>query len=88
MSKTIVDKATTWTKSDEIFRKLNGLFCLYKPPDASLLDILRKLKYSLVKGLNELPKRPTEQIVKVNEQKNILTLRKNLADTVEGNLFY
>lgn len=66
------------------FQKLSGLLCLYKPPDVDLIEIMRKLKYSFVKGINDLASRPTQQIVKFNDSTNSVYLETNSADTIQG----
>lgn len=66
------------------FRRLNGLFCIYKPPDLDLMNVFDKLRQQLVSGINQLPCRPIENIVGVNDESDEICIRKNLADSVEG----
>ncbi|KAK7095037.1 pseudouridylate synthase TRUB2, mitochondrial-like [Littorina saxatilis] len=37
------------------FRRLNGLLCVYKPADVSVVPVLRKIQFNLAKELNALP---------------------------------
>ena len=69
---------------EQIFRNLNGVFCVYKPPDMDLIEVLRKVKTTLLKGINDLPCRPIEKIVKIDEQTNKLYIGRNMSDSVEG----
>ena len=66
------------------FQKINGLLCLYKPPDIDLIEIMRKIKLGFVKGINEIPSRPVQEIVKFDDINNTVYLQHNQADTVEG----
>ena len=66
------------------FQKLSGLLCLYKPPDVDLIEVMRKLKHGFVKGINELPSRPVQEIVKFNERTNSAYLELNTADTIQA----
>jgi hypothetical protein len=77
-------KATHGSIGEVTYSNLKGLFCIYKPPDMDLLEVQRKLKYMLVKGMNQLPCRPVESIVKIDENTKEAYLEKNLADTVQG----
>ena len=70
------------------FNRLNGMFSIYKPPDMDLLQIYNKLKKIFYKGINELPNREVEDIIKIDEKKNLVYLDKNLADTVQGKFIY
>ena len=72
------------TPGELTFRRLNGLFCFYKPPDMDLYDVFGRLRQYLVSGINELPCRPIENIVKVDDESDQICIRKNFADSVEG----
>lgn len=86
MSKSSYLKAFSKTHSpaEVAFQKLNGLLCVYKPPDVNLLEIIRKIKLGFVKGLNEAPARPVQEIVKFDDINRSVYLETNRADTVEG----
>ncbi len=75
------------TPGESVYKKLNGLICIYKPPDYDLVEIVNKLKYACVHGINLLPCRPIEKIVKIDESsenKNEPIIVDNLADSVEA----
>lgn len=91
MSKSSYLKAFSKTHSpaEVAFQKLNGLLSVYKPPNVNLLEIIRKIKLGFVKGLNEVPARPVQEIVKFDDINRSVYLESNRADTVEGLLeFY
>jgi len=77
----LVKKLST---GEQIYKSLNGLFCIYKPPDMDLLEIHKKLKFKLVNGINELPCRPIKKIVKFDEITNEPYVERDYADSVEG----
>ncbi len=71
-----------------VFKRLTGLLCLYKPPDMDLAEIENKLKYVFNRGINEMPCRPAEKIVKIDgstsDARKSALIVDNLADTVEA----
>jgi hypothetical protein len=71
-------------KSEKIFNKINGLICIYKPPGMKLADITQKLKHMFVKSLNEMPCRPMEKMVKVDDENEKIYITRNLADSPLG----
>lgn len=70
--------------AESTFNKFKGLFAIYKPPDIDLLEIYHRLKYVMYQGINQLPNRQVEDIVKIDQDNNLIYLDKNLADTVQG----
>lgn len=86
MAKTVnsIVKLKELSQAEMVYRQLNGLICIYKPPDMNMISVYQKLKHALVNGLNELPCRPVENRLKIDEEKNIAYVDKDLADTVEG----
>lgn len=74
------------TPGEAVYKKLNGLICIYKPPDYDLEEIVNKLKYTFVHGINQLPCRPVEKIVKINDDspQHEPMIVNNLADSVEA----
>ena len=86
MSKSSYLKTFTASRSpaEVAFQKLNGLLCIYKPPNTNLIEIIRKIKLGFVKGLNEIPTRPVQDIVKFDDSNNSVYLESNRADTVQG----
>jgi len=66
------------------FQNLSGLFCVYKPPDVDLIEVMRKVKYGFVRGINALDTRPVQEIVKFDEANHSVYLQKNAADTIQG----
>jgi hypothetical protein len=77
----LVKKLST---GERIFKSLNGVFCIYKPPDMDLLEIHKKIKFKLVNGINELPCRPIKKIVKFDEITSEPYVENDYADSVEG----
>ncbi len=72
-------------EGERVYNKLNGLFSIYKPPDMDLAtEGLRLLKHKLVYGINLLPCRPIEQMVKIDDESNEPRIEPNMADAVEG----
>ena len=69
---------------EKVYKNLNGIFSLYKQPDMDLVDLYDKIKYKLVKGVNELPCRPIQNIVKIDQKTNEPYVGINFADSVEG----
>lgn len=70
---------------EKVYKSLSsGIFSIYKPPDMDLLEISKKIKYKLVNGINELPCRPIEKIVKFDKINNEPYIGINLSDSVEG----
>ena len=72
------------SSAELIYSKLHGLISIYKPPDIHILEIMQKLKQSFVRGINSLPCRPVEQIVKVDDQSGLVYIDENKADTIQG----
>ncbi len=66
------------------YEKLNGILCVYKPPELDSLEMIRKLKFAFLKGFNELPSRPVEHVVEFNKNLNSVDLVPNKADTIQG----
>ena len=70
---------------EQVYKSLsNGIFSIYKPPDLDLLEISKKIKFNLMKGINELPCRPIQKIVKFDNITNEPFIGRNYADGVEG----
>lgn len=84
MSKTAVVTYKAITASESAYKSLCGLFCVYKPPEMDLATINKTLKGALVRDLNKLTQKPVESIVKIDEEKNLVYLDKDFADTKEG----
>ncbi len=74
------------TPGEFSFKNLNGLFCLYKPPDMNLEEITKKLKHYLVHGINKIPCRPVDKIVKIDEKNDDLVVDIDYSDRVEGKM--
>lgn len=72
--------------AEQAFQKLNGLFCIYKPPEMDLVEVMRKAKLAIVQGINAVPSRPVQQIVRFDDPNNSVYLEANKADTVAGKL--
>ena len=70
--------------SDRLFKKINGLISIYKPPSMELGEIVDKLKYTFVSKINEMPCRPIEKIVKIDEETDQVYIAPNLADSPLG----
>ncbi len=70
------------------FQNLSGLFCIYKPADVDLIEVMRKVKYGLVRGINALDTRPVQEIVQFDEANHSVYLQKNAADTIQGSIMY
>lgn len=81
MAVSLIKKLST---AELAYKNLNGIFCIYKPPDMDLYDIIDQLKTNLTDGINKLPSRPVEKIVKIDEFNDKPTLAFNYADTVQG----
>lgn len=81
----IVTTIKKLSKAELAYRRLHGVFCVYKPPEMDLAEINQTIKHALVTGLNKLDDKPTESIVKIDEKNDqIVYLDKNYADTKEG----
>ena len=81
----VMNSARSLTEGEQLYNRLSGLFCIYKPPDMDLADEATPLiKHALVNGINLLPCRPVEHIVKIDEERNEPRVEPNLADAVEG----
>jgi hypothetical protein len=81
-SSSLVKRLST---GEKVYKNLSsGIFSIYKPPDMDLIEISKKIKYKLVNGINELPCRPIEKIVKLDKMNNEPYIGINLADSVEG----
>jgi hypothetical protein len=74
------------TPGEFSYKKLNGLFCLYKPPDMNLEEITKKLKHYLVHGINKIPCRPVDKIVKIDEKNDDSIVDIDYSDRVEGKM--
>jgi hypothetical protein len=83
MSKSLVSLKKLST-AESIFQNFKGLFCIYKPPDIDLIHVYNQLKTTLIKGINDLPNRDVESIVKIDDEKNLVFVDKNLADTKQA----
>ncbi len=83
MSKNALVTFKTISNAELVYKKLRGLFCVYKPPEMDIPTIANKLRSVLSMELNMLPQKPTEQIVKVDDQDDVY-LDTNFADTKEG----
>ena len=81
MAVSLIKKLST---AETAYKNLNGIFCIYKPPDMDLYEIIDKLKTTLSEGINTLPCRPVEKIVKIDECNDKPMLAINYADTVQG----
>jgi hypothetical protein len=44
-------KSKQKSQAELIYSQLNGVFAIYKPPDTTHIDLVRKLKYTFVKGI-------------------------------------
>ena len=75
------------SQAERAYEKLSGLFCVYKPPDMDLLELMRKIRFVCLKGLNELPCRPVEQLVKFDDSNNRVYLEASKSDTIEGTAY-
>ena len=82
----ILVKATKRSAAELIYKQLNGIFAVYKPPDTTTIELVRKLKYAFLKGLNGMDCRPVEKFVRYDDEKNDYYLEDNKADTVQGKL--
>ena len=87
MSKSLTTLKTL-SSAESVFNRFKGIFAIYKPPDYDLYDVYKQLKYTLLNGINQLQNKPVEDIVKIDEEKNLIYLDKNLADTFEGIRIY
>jgi len=74
------------TPGELSYKKLNGIFCLYKPPDMDLEEIRKKLKYYLVHGINKMPCRPVDKMVKIDEKNENAIVDVDFSDRIEGNM--
>ena len=43
-------KASKRSAAELIYKELNGLFAIYKPPETSTIELIRKLKLTFIKG--------------------------------------
>jgi hypothetical protein len=83
----VINPLKKLTPGESVFKNLKGLICLYKPPDYDVIEIINKLKYSFVHGINLLPCRPVEKMVKIDETSGKMlepVIADNLADSVEA----
>lgn len=70
---------------ENIFNRLNGLIAVYKPADMNIEEIKSKLKYLFAQSLNDMPCRPIEKMVKIDEDNNSIYITENMADSPLGN---
>lgn len=49
-----------------VFRALNGIFCIYKPVGRTVFDIVHALKTNLARELNQMPGRPLREKVVIS----------------------
>lgn len=47
----LIVKSKQKSPAELIYSHLNGVFAIYKPPDTTHIDLVRKLKYTFVKGI-------------------------------------
>ena len=80
----ILVKASKRSTAELVYKQLNGIFAIYKPPDTATVDLMRKLKYTFIKGLNNMSCRPVEKFIRFDEEKKDYYLEDNKADTVQG----
>ncbi len=80
----ILVKAKKRSAAELIYKQLNGIFSIYKPPDTTTTELIRKLKYAFLKGLNGMACRPVEKFVRYDAEKKDYYLEDNKADTVQG----
>lgn len=50
-SKNFLVKATQRAPAEQLYQELNGLFAIYKPPETLEIDVLKKLKFTLLRGI-------------------------------------
>jgi hypothetical protein len=84
MANNALTTLTNLSKAELAYKCLRGVFCIYKPPELDLTSLVQTLKKTIVGGINKLPGKPVESVVKIDDTNNIY-LDKNLADTKEGN---
>jgi hypothetical protein len=71
--------------SEKVYKKLvNGIFCIYKPPNTDISAIHKIIKYTLVNGVNSLETRKVNDIVQVDNDINKIVTIKDEADTIEA----
>ncbi len=76
----------TLSAAELAYQNFKGVFSIYKPPEVDLKGVYNKLKRALYQGINELPNRSVESIVKIDDEKDLVYIDTNLSDTVLGNL--
>jgi hypothetical protein len=74
----------TLSAAESAYQNLKGVFSIYKPPDLDIQGVYSKLKRALYQGINELPNRSVESIVKIDDNKDLVYVDTNLADTELG----
>ena len=84
MANNALTTLTNLSKAELAYKCLRGVFCIYKPPELDLTSLVQTLKKTIVGGINKLPGKPVESVVKIDDDTNNIYLDKNLADTKEG----
>ncbi len=70
--------------AEKLFKGFKGVFSIYKPSDMTYDDISSSLKFAFAIGLNEKPCRPTESMVKIDDDNDLVYISPNLADSPLG----
>lgn len=70
--------------SDTLYKNLRGFFSVYKPVGVDLIQVVRDLKFGLVKGTNESWNDKESKYVKVID--NEISIETDLSNTVQSNI--
>lgn len=68
--------------AETLFKNLSGFFCVYKPAGVDLIQVIRDLKFGLVKGTNESWNEKEYHYVKVED--NQVSIQPDLSNTVQS----
>jgi len=50
-SKNFLVKSSQRSQAEKLYQELNGLFAIYKPPESTEIEVLKKLKFTLLKSI-------------------------------------